>query len=238
MANTGHGSTLLRDFWNMRFARTSESESKFLATLNKVYNTKKTLFTTHLVNSVNSFLPSIVDPFLKRKVLPELEAFHSIDLRGPFFHHKNVEHVLLIVNTIRSVEVPETDVFALDNNNTTESYFSMIKGRLQLQTRTLVDVFNAVNYTEQRALAMHNPAQPSLPEELIRGLSMVLSREVQRVMSMAGIRGFLQKLAMSSERVLRSDQPPEDSLESAIFDALTNCVVIDRFGWMPDEWVL
>ena len=238
IANTGQASTLIRDFWNMRYSRSSESETKFMATLNKVHNTKRSTFTTHLVNSVDSFLPSKVDPFLRRKMLPELGVFSSFDLTGPFIRCRSVERVLFIVNGIMSVDAPEADVLTLDNTNTIESYFSTVKGKLPLQTRTLVDVFNAVNYTEKRALAMHNPAQPMIPETLSTSLSFVVSREVQRVMSMTGIRCFLQKLASASRRLLRSEPPPDDNVEQVIFDAIANCVVIESFKWMPDEWVL
>ena len=236
--NTGQSSNLARDFWNMRYARTGESEAKFMTTLNKVHNANRSTFTTHLVNSVDSFLPSRVDPFLKQQLFPELDDFKGLVLRGPFKQSPAVARVLKMVNVLLTVQAPETDIFSLDNTNTIEGYFSTIKGRLPQPTRTLVDVYAAINFTEERALAQHNPSQPMLPERLIQGLSFVLSRDVQMVMSLAGVRSFLRLFARTTDMFLNTDMRPEDSCEKVIFDALENGTVIGSFGWMPDGWVL
>ena len=151
--NMGPCSSLARDFWKMRYERTSDAEARFMTTLNKVHNAKKSMFTSHLINSVDSFLPSKVDPFLKQKTLPELEVFHSLDISGSLKQCSAIERVVAIVSIIKSIEIPETVVFTVDNTNTIESYFSMLKRRLQLPTSTVVDVFDAINYIEECVLA-------------------------------------------------------------------------------------
>ena len=83
-------------------------------------------------------------------------------------------------------------------------------------TRALIDVFEAINFTEAQALAQHNPSQPMLPEPLIQGLSFVFSRDVQRVMSLTGVRSFLQMLARTSDIILNSHTTPEDRCEKVI----------------------
>ena len=143
-----------------------------------------------------------------------------------------------MIATFRSVQVVERDIFSLDNTNTVEGYFSIIKKRLAHPTKTLVDLYNTVTYTEEVALAEHNPSQPSFPEMLTRGLSFVLSQEVQRVMSVDGVRQFLSMLSLASDRLLNSDACPENHFESIIYDALADGSVIENFSWMPNEWVL
>ena len=143
-----------------------------------------------------------------------------------------------MVNILRTVQVPEADIFSFDNTNTIEGCFSMIKKRLPQPTRTLADVYEAITFVEERALAQHNPSQPTLPERLVEGLSFILSRDVLRVLSMTGVCSFLRKLATASDMLLSSQSRPEDSCEKVIFDALENEVVVGSFGWMPDEWVL
>ena len=107
----------------MRYTRTGEAEAKFLETLNKVHNTKRSTFTTHLINSVDSFLPSRVDPFLKQQTFPELEDFHRIVHKGPFKQNSAADRVWAMVNILRTVQAPEADIFSLDNTNAIERGF-------------------------------------------------------------------------------------------------------------------
>ena len=136
--NVGQSSTLARDFWNMRYARTDESEAKFMATLNNVHGAKRSTFTTHLVNSVGSFLPSCVDPFLKRQMFPELNDFHALGLNGVSERSRTAERVLKMVNFLHTVQVPEPDISSLDNTHTIGGYFSLLKGDCHYQQRHLL----------------------------------------------------------------------------------------------------
>ena len=235
--NTGQNSVLARRFWAMRYSRTRESETKFLEALNKVHALKRSLFTTHLLHIVDSFLPSKIDPFLKQKMIPELEMFRDIDLTNLVRCGHVTKRVVDMISVLLSVQV-EPDIFALDNTNTVEGYFSIIKKRLALPTKTLVDFFNTITYTEEIALVEHSPSQPTFPERLTFDLSFIVSPEVQRVMSIDGMRQFLFTLSLASDRLLHSDTHPENCLESIIFDALVDGAVIRNFSWMPKEWVL
>ena len=121
--NTGQNSVLARRFWAMRYSRTRESETKFLEALNKVHALKRSLFTTHLLHSVDSFLPSKIDPFLKQKMIPELETFRDIDLTNLVRRGHVTNRVVEMISVLLSVQV-EPDIFTVDNTNTAEGYFS------------------------------------------------------------------------------------------------------------------
>ena len=222
----------------MRYSRTRESETKFLDALNKVYSSKKSTFTTHLLHSVDSFLPSKIDPFLKQKMIPEIEMFRDIDLTNLERCGHAAKRVVEMITALLSVKEAEHDIFTLDNTNTVEGYFSIIKKRLAPPTKTLIDLFNTVTYTEEIALAEHNPSQPRFPETLTLGLSFVIAPEVQRVMSVDGMRQFLSTLSLASDRLIHSDVHPENRLESIVFNALVDGAVIRNFSWMPKEWIL
>ena len=116
-----------------------------------------------------------VDPSLKQQTFPEHEDFHRIVHEGPFEHGSAAEQELKMVDTLRTVQAPEADIFSLDNTNTIEGYFSTINKRLQQPTRTLADVYEAIIFIEERSLAQLNPSQPMLPERLVEGLSFILS---------------------------------------------------------------
>ena len=48
----------------MRFKRTTEAESTFLARLRRTDRLKKSAFTKHLLDATDSYLPSVVDAVL------------------------------------------------------------------------------------------------------------------------------------------------------------------------------
>ena len=55
--NAGANSELSSSFWEMRFRRTPEAEAHFLETLQRLHTAKRSLFTTHLLQQVDSFFP-------------------------------------------------------------------------------------------------------------------------------------------------------------------------------------
>ena len=236
--NTGQNSTLSKLFWKMRYTRTAESEAMFLDALKKLHLSKKTTFSTRLFNSVDSFLPSKIDQDLKRETYPELDLFKTMDLNRPIKCCQSCDRVVELITAFSCVQVEEPAIFSLDDTNTVEGYFSLIKQRLARPINTLRELFKTINYTEELSLALHNPSQPSLPESLVFALSFIISPVVQRVLNVHGIRCFLLKISSACEKLLHSLSLPEDPIETVIFEALRDGVVIDSFRWMPDDWIL
>ena len=154
--NAGQSSALSASFWEMRFSRTPEAEARFLETLQRVHTAKHSLFTTHLLRQVDAFLPSRVDAALKKSKFPELRTARTLDLslfRAGCERHRKA---LAILQRMAMVDDVEYDIYTVDNTNVIESYFSVVKKRLRGTPQTLLDVFNAVDFTEATVLARNN----------------------------------------------------------------------------------
>ena len=70
--NTGSKSDLLGRFWTMRFTRTEASERAFIDALERLHAAKKSMFTTQLMNSLDSFVPSRTNNALDVELFPEI----------------------------------------------------------------------------------------------------------------------------------------------------------------------
>ena len=69
-SNCGPNTNLISKFWEMRYSRTKEAEDAFVASLERLHQSRRSLFTTELLNSLPSFLPPAVDPALKKEFSP------------------------------------------------------------------------------------------------------------------------------------------------------------------------
>ena len=110
----------------MRFQRTPESEARFLEALERLHAARHSLFTTQLRRHVDSFLPSQLDPVLKRQLFPSLMRVRSLNLTN--FHAENElkRRAFALLQKLANVKEAETDVFDVDNTNSIESYFSVV----------------------------------------------------------------------------------------------------------------
>ena len=89
-------------------------------------------------------------------------------------------------------------MFSIDNTNTVESYFSVIKGRINKTTTTLADIYKSVNFAEISVLAARNPASPTLPDTVVDVLLTVVTRDVVNILTTDGVRGLLNVLCLVS----------------------------------------
>ena len=69
-SNTGCDGGLVSKFWAMRFKRTEEAEEQFISSLRRMHSAKKSVFTSQLLESADTYLPSKVDPVLSQYVSP------------------------------------------------------------------------------------------------------------------------------------------------------------------------
>ena len=70
--HTGMKSDLLSRFWAMRYARTEESERLFIDTLERLHAAKHSMFTTYLMTSLDTFVPSRIGDALDVSLFPSL----------------------------------------------------------------------------------------------------------------------------------------------------------------------
>ena len=166
--NAGQNSELRSRFWAMRRQRTAEAEESFVASLRQLHAVRRSNFTTSLLNALEAFLPSKADPFLKCPVFPSVHRLKSVDLSAFAPTTPAGLRAKQTLVELQSVADVFEDVFSRDNTNSIEGYFGIIKRRLKKNTSTLLDLFNAVDFTEASALARSDPARPRVPPDLSR----------------------------------------------------------------------
>ena len=167
----------------MRYQRTAEAEAEFVSLLERVNRTRKTMFTTRLLNALNSFLPSAVDPVLKRDSFAVLATIKDLDLSHFNTNTQAQRNVAKIIADLQALNQTTRDIFTYDNTNTIESFFNVVKGRTPKDSPRLIDIYNAVSFTETQSLARHNPVSPSLQQPLVASLLHVLSPDTLNVMT-------------------------------------------------------
>ena len=77
--NTGPNSDLLKRFWEMRFTRSQESENSFVETLQRLNTPRRSSFTSQLLHSLDSFLPSRIEEAIKLDRFTELNVLQPFD---------------------------------------------------------------------------------------------------------------------------------------------------------------
>ena len=85
--NTGMKSDLLKLFWAMRYARTEASELAFIDALERLHAAKRSLFTTQLVASLDTFVPSRIRGALDTELFPELGELRRLDVTNIIPRH-------------------------------------------------------------------------------------------------------------------------------------------------------
>ena len=222
----------------MRFTRTEASERAFIEALERLHAAKKSMFTTHLMNSLDSFIPSRVDSALDVELFPELNMLQNVTRSSTAIDSPAKARVSTLLGKFVHLGPLRRDVFSLDNTNTIDGYSNTVKRRTPLKTATLLDIFNAVTFTEETALSANHPSSSRLPKPLEDCLSSVITREVLGMMSTKGVSAFLKCLVSSLNAIL-SDSPQSDDGPTALVQKhLVEERVIDTFKWMPNEWVL
>ena len=149
-SNCGPNTDLVSKFWEMRYRRTKEAEYAFVAALERLHESRRSLFTTELLNSLPSFVPPTVDPVLKKDLFPALTVLRGFAEARPPSHSTTDCFVKSLVQGRIEVGRVDIDIFIRDNTNVIEGYFNGIKSRMQKRLLSLHDVFNAVDLTERQ----------------------------------------------------------------------------------------
>ena len=103
------------------------------------------------------------------------------------------------------------DIFTVDNTNVIESYFSVVKKRLCGTTHTLLDDYNAVDFTEVSALARNNCFAAKLHPQL-HCLAMFTSPDVLNVLAPAGVNALIGLIIHACQAILNDASPRMTSL--------------------------
>ena len=190
-----------------------------------------------MLNSLDSFVPSALDPILKKPSFPSLLALRGIDTSSFITDTPRKRRVVPLINSLQQAECPDADVFALDNTNAIEGYFNGIKQRMQVSPLTLLDVFRAVDSTERTMLASRSPFTPNIPNSLKIVLLNILSHDVLNVVSSIGIQRLLQSIVSVSTTILTDSQTVLNEVDIHIFGAIVDGIRITYFRQMPYEWI-
>ena len=139
---------------------------------------------------------------------------------------------------LRNVDSKPASILSIDNTNTVESYFNVIKGRLERTCPTLVDLYNAINFTEMSVLASRNPCSPELPQCVVRLLLTTVTKDVVNMLTLKGVQSLLDLLCLVALDVIfdKNDGVSKSSYEH-VRNAFETNTPIDTFLWMSNGWV-
>ena len=181
--NAGTNSALSSLFWRMRSERSEESGRRFLSALRQRHDTKPSAFTTRLLNAVECFLPPMVDDVLKAQIFPQLSDLETMDIAA--FDVASVEEhrAFSTLLSLKRLPVFCHDVFSRDNTNVIECFFSVLKRRTPDENATLLDVFKALDFSEEMQLRKRDPSVPTLPRELKAVSDVFIPSDVQGVLT-------------------------------------------------------
>ena len=98
-----------------------------------------------------------------RKKFPSLARLKAVELSEFCPVTPPAVRAKQFLTELQSIPDIQENVFSRDNTNSIEGYFSIIKRKLKKNTSTLVDLFNAIDFTEASALANSDPARPPIP---------------------------------------------------------------------------
>ena len=235
--NTGPNSTLLKSFWRMRRERSFSSEECFMKTLLQMHERKHTVFSAALINAKDSFLPSKVDAFITVPLFPSLSRLRQLDLSVFDIETEDRRSAVGVHQMLQRVCAAGDDDVLRDNTNPIEGHFSVIKKRMKVKTSTLVDIYNAVDFTERSTIASRNPAHVLLPKQLEERVASFIAPAVYSVMTREGLDAFFG-LLVETCLVIENGTDCTSTEMAMIIEVLRNKTRIARFAWMPASWII
>ena len=174
---------LLPAFWNVGRSLRPDADEAFFVELGQLHAAKRSSFSKQLLVSRDVFLQSRIDPLLKRDALLFFARLRSI-IKSFTVDTIDKEKAVDIVRVLKEVILEDADVFSLDNANSVEGFFRVIKRRLTTTTPTLFKVFEAIDFTERYVMAHHNPASQALLHPISLFIIKVVRRDVLNVMTL------------------------------------------------------
>ena len=168
-------------------------------------------------------------------MFPSINRAKTIDISVFTADTIEKKNALEVLQTLKEIPAPSTNVFTRDNTNAVEGYFSVVKRRITSSAPTLVNVFEAVDFTERCVMAQRNPASLTLPDGLSGFLLWILTKDVLAVMSRRRVDGLLGVVVDVALDIL-CEHPPQDTVHSVVERAVKSGSPIGTFAWMPSDW--
>ena len=103
---------------------------------------------------------------------------------------------------------------------------------------TLLDLFEAINFTEATALASCDPAIPSIPSALKKCILRVLAPSVLATLSKKGVDGVLLMIIEVCVGILSGQNSFHEQNRLLVFDSIVNGSWINTYNWMPSCWIV
>ena len=154
----------------MRAKRSQEAETKFVETLKLLHDARRSSFTSQRLNTLSSFLPSAIEEALQLERFSELNVLQQFDPKTCVVDTHGKEKAVSILVRLKTIGGLSADVFSFDNTNTIEGFFTTVKSRIPSKTSTLLDIYKAITFTENVALATNHPASPLPPSSSLTAL--------------------------------------------------------------------
>ena len=222
----------------MRYLRTPAAEGAFVQALQRLHKSRKSIFTAELLNSLASFVPSSINPVVRKAAFPALCLLKDFDVDGHVADTDAKARAMALVQCLKGVGSVDVDVFSVDNTNVVEGYFNGIKGRMRANPLTLLDVFNAVDSTERTVLASGSPFSTKLPSRITECILHVVTHNVLNVITSIGVQRLLLVIVSLSINIITKKISGLSAFEAPILSAITTGTQIETFRWMSDECVI
>ena len=129
------------------------------------------------------------------------------------------------------------DVFSRDNTNVIECFFSVLKRRTPDENATLLDVFKALDFSEEVQLRKRDHSVPTLPHELKAFFDVFIPSDVQGVLTKRGVDGFISTLIETCIVTLSRTESVTDNTETLVHGAVKTGSMLVGLSWVRDGWL-
>ena len=112
--NCGPNTVIHSRFWEMRYLRTPAAEEAFVWALQRLHKSRNSIFTAGLLNSLGSFVPSAIDPVVRKAVFPALCSLKDFDVDGHVADTDAKACAMELVKSLKAVDCVDVDVFSVE----------------------------------------------------------------------------------------------------------------------------
>ena len=115
-----------------------------------------------------------------------------------------------------------------------ECFFSVLKRRTPDENTTLLDVFKALDFSEEVQLRKRDPSVPTLPHELKAFFDVFIPSDVQGVLTKGGVDGFISTLIETCIDILSRTESVKDNTEMLVHGAVKTGSMLVGLSWVRE----